>query len=469
MNTTYKVNVWAIKPRKNSAGKVTSYGVRWAVEGTPFYESFKKRAQAEGFRGELLAAQGRGEAFDRTTGLPISMARSAEDMSWIAFTFRYMDMKWPDLAATARQTVAEALMRVAPVFLAKGKAEPDAKDVRSALRQWGYNTPLRGTDVVPADAAKILDRCARTSRSVKAVTDPEVLRELQRSITRRLDGQPYAPTVARKTRSVLSNALDYAADLRLIDKNPLSDVNWTTMPKGKRKVDKRAVPNPIQARSILAVVRETPRSGRRLRAYFGSMYFCALRPEESTALNKRHLDLPEPTKNEETGELEYGWGQLHLDLAEPYIDARWTDGGTARDARHLKSRNAGEGRTVPCPPEQTQLFYEHIEEFGYGDDGRVFCGEQGDSISKVTYGKLWRAARAVALTPEAHATPLAARPYDLRHAAVSTWLAAGVDPATVAEWAGHSLAVLMEIYAACLYGAEVTARQQVQAALGHRG
>jgi integrase len=94
------------------------------------------------------------------------------------------------------------------------------------------------------------------------------------------------------------------------------------MPKGKRRVDRRAVPNPIQARSILAVIRNTPRSGDRLEAFFGAMYFTALRPEEVTALNKRNLDLPVPVRNEETGEHEYGWGKLHLDEARPYID-RW--------------------------------------------------------------------------------------------------------------------------------------------------
>lgn len=45
---------------------------------------------------------------------------------------------------------------------------------------------------------------------------------------------------------------------------------------------------------------------------------------------------------------------------------------------------------------------------------------------------------------------------------------AGVDPATVAEWAGHSLAVLMDVYAACPYGQDVVSRRRVQAALGHR-
>jgi integrase len=300
------------------------------------------------------------------------------------------------------------------------------------------------------------------------VLDPDVLRELQRVVTRRLDGELFAPTVARKTRSVLWNTLDYAVEKKLIDVNPLASVKWTAMPKGKRKVDKRAVPNPIQARSILAVIRETPRSGERLEAFFGVMYFAALRPEEAAALNKRNLDLPSPVWNDENQEYEYGWGKLHLDEARPYIDGRWTDDGTVGDRRQLKSRAAGEGRPVPCPPELTGLILRHLAKFGYGDGGRVFSGEQGGEVSKVTYTRTWRNARTVALTAEAQATPLASRPYDFRHAAVSTWLAGGVDPATVAEWAGHSLSVLMEIYAACLYGQEVTAQRQVQAALGHR-
>ena len=84
----------------------------------------------------------------------------------------------------------------------------------------------------------------------------------------------------------------------------------------------------------------------------------------------------------------------------------------------------------------------------------------------ITYTRVWQEARRLALTAEAWATPLAGRPNDLRHAAVSTWLMAGVDPVMVAEWAGHSLSVLMEVYAACLYGQDVVARRRVQEALG---
>jgi hypothetical protein len=42
------------------------------------------------------------------------------------------------------------------------------------------------------------------------------------------------------------------------------------------------------------------------------------------------------------------------------------------------------------------------------------------------------------------------RPYDLRHVAVSTRLNAGVPAAPVDEWAGHSVDVLLRVYAKCI-------------------
>jgi hypothetical protein len=50
---------------------------------------------------------------------------------------------------------------------------------------------------------------------------------------------------------------------------------------------------------------------------------------------------------------------------------------------------------------------------------------------------------------------------------VSTWLNGGVPPTTVAEWAGHSVEVLLKIYAKCLDGSDALVRRRVQAALGY--
>ena len=158
---------------------------------------------------------------------------------------------------------------------------------------------------------------------------------------------------------------------------------------------------------------------------------------------------------------------LHLEEATPHAGRGWTDSGAARDRRQLKHRAVGDGRAVPCPPELTELLHAHLDAFGTDGEGRLFRGERGGELPVITIGRAWRAARARAFTGEVAAGPLARRPYDLRHAAVSTWLNGGVPPAQVAEWAGHSVEVLLKVYAKCLDGQDEIARRRVQEALGH--
>ncbi|WP_031160263.1 hypothetical protein [Streptosporangium roseum] len=57
------------------------------------------------------------------------------------------------------------------------------------------------------------------------------------------------------------------------------------------------------------------------------------------------------------------------------------------------------------------------------------------------------------------ATPLAEHVYDLRHACVPTWFSADVPATPVAEWAGHSVEVLLRIYAKCIAGQDGTAER----------
>ena len=59
---------------------------------------------------------------------------------------------------------------------------------------------------------------------------------------------------------------------------------------------------------------------------------------------------------------------------------------------------------------------------------------------------------------------LARRPYDLRHAAVSTWLNAGVPAPQAAEWAGHSVDVLLRVYAKCISGQQHEAMRRIEEA-----
>lgn len=73
-------------------------------------------------------------------------------------------------------------------------------------------------------------------------------------------------------------------------------------------------------------------------------------------------------------------------------------------------------------------------------------------VSSSTYARVWNEARQYALLPVQVASPLAGRPYDLRHAAVSLWLNGGVPATEVANRAGHSVEVLLRVYAKCVYG-----------------
>lgn len=60
---------------------------------------------------------------------------------------------------------------------------------------------------------------------------------------------------------------------------------------------------------------------------------------------------------------------------------------------------------------------------------------------------------------------MAGQPYDLRHAAVSFWLNTGVPATEVATRAGHSVDVLLKVYAKCIDGQEASVNQRIEEAL----
>ena len=150
------------------------------------------------------------------------------------------------------------------------------------------------------------------------------------------------------------------------------------------------------------------------------------------------------------------------------IGTDYGSSGKRRDERGLKHRAREAIRVVPSPPPLTALLRDHLGEFGTNGRGRLFGAMRaGDGdLSDSVYGRVWASARVDALTPQEAASPLARHPYDLRHAAVSTWLNAGVPPTQVAEWAGHSVAVLLRVYAKYIAGQEDAARHRVAIALG---
>ena len=169
-----------------------------------------------------------------------------------------------------------------------------------------------------------------------------------------------------------------------------------------------------------------------------------------------------------------GWGELVLLGSTPQTSGAWTDSGQANEDRQLKHRGVSDTRPVPASPELVKILRQHVETFPTSPDGRLFVTRVGRAgvplpppfakpLSMGTTYRVWAAARAAALTDTEFASPLANRPYDLRHAAVSLWLNAGVRPTQVAEWAGHSVNVLLRVYAKCVYGQDEVAKARIEA------
>lgn len=123
-------------------------------------------------------------------------------------------------------------------------------------------------------------------------------------------------------------------------------------------------------------------------------------------------------------------------------------------------------RRVPCHPRLVEILEAHLDEFGTATDGRIFRGTRGGPLSESVYGAAWQRARESALSPVEAASQMARRPYDLRHACVTTWLNATGDPAQVAAWAGHSVNVLLRVYVRCVVaGRNELAKKRIEQAL----
>jgi integrase len=303
---------------------------------------------------------------------------------------------------------------------------------------------------------------------VSALSDPATARALLNAAESLLDGTAAAPSTTRRNRAILHNAMEYAMELRHLDRNPVVTMNWKA-PKTTSEVDRRSVVNHAQARKLFDAVRAQEPSGPRLVAFYAVMYYAGLRLEEAVSLRRDDITLPPLVRNEKSCEQEEpadGWGELRFSTAAPEVGAEWTDDGQRHDHRQLKARARGEWRTVPAAPPLVRLLRTHLEEFGNGRGGLLFTGVQGGELPSISYRRVWDRARKAALTPAEYESPLARRVYDLRHACVSTWLSAGVPTAQVAAWAGHSIAVLLRIYAKYIDGQDELNKRRIQDHLG---
>jgi integrase len=296
--------------------------------------------------------------------------------------------------------------------------------------------------------------------NLTALSESAILRKALDALTLRIDGKAAAASTVHRKRAIFSGALRYGVELDCLPTHPMKNVRWEA-PKLSSEVDRRPVVNQEQGhRPLLGFRRTTPE----LEALFATMYEAALRPEECLMLADQDYERPKKKG---------GWGWLHLTGALPEAGTAWTETGEATEERGLKHRDKTAVRPVPAPPRLCARLDRHIKKWPPASNGRLFVSRRGPGgiyiaaknrpVTRNAISTAWSKARASALTPAEQASPLAATPYDLRHACVSYQLSRGISPALVAKWAGHSIKVLLEVYASWIFGEEEAAMRRLEA------
>ncbi|MFE4682587.1 tyrosine-type recombinase/integrase [Streptomyces sp. NPDC056721] len=464
---TFNVKLWSIS---KTGRKSRPWRLRWIVAGRVWGDTFATYPLAESRRNELWQAMNRrGEAFEIESGLPESEVRAAAEaaeaaaaappVGWFEFARKYMAGRWRMSAAKTREGTADGLAAVTLAMVKRGEGVPDDESLRLAFR-WAI-VPANAGEDPPAELKPAYDWITTSDRPLADVSGAEVFEAVMYRVSYKLDGTPAAGDTYKRRRRALNAALEHAVAVGDLPENPLV--------RARRKrvgsndvVDRRVLVNPVQARQLLTAVSYVGSwdrcRGRRLVAFYAVLYYAGLRPAEAVGLRLSDCHLPEK-----------GWGTLTLRETRPVSGRQWTDSGERHDRRGLKARAATTDRPVPIPSVLVAVLRAHLKEFGTAKEGRVFGNERGGVVGSSTYWRAWEEAREYALPPERVDSPLAGRPYDLRHTCITRWLNAGVPIAEVARRVGNSPEVIHRRYHGCIDGHEEAANAKITKALEEDG
>ncbi|MFF8481858.1 integrase [Streptomyces antibioticus] len=447
MAMSYNVRFWEIRERP---GRRKPFQIRWTVNGREKSESFITPALADSRRSKLMTAAREGEPFDEHTGLPASELRVIKQRTtWYDLAQEYIEHRWDRTPGNTRRTLADAFATITPALVQPGATYSDRRVLRRALYSWAFNK--KAWQCEPAE--EWLDALAwmkRNSLPVSALAEADVLRRALDALCRKLDGNAAAAKTARRKRAAFNEVLNTAVEKGYFTENPLAGLRWQA-PAVNEEVDPAAVPNPAQVLRLLEAVARQRGRGPHLEAFFGCMYFAAMRPAEGIHLRIDQCHLPKT-----------GWGMLNLSGGVVASGKGWTDDGEVYEVHSLKRRAMSATRPVPIPPQFVRMLRAHVERFGVAPDGRLFRNQAGNYVDAAAYGVTWARAREYALTRTERTSRLAKRPYDLRHAGISFWLYSGVDPAECARRAGQSIQVLFCHYAKFLDGVQEQANRLIE-------
>jgi integrase len=422
-----EVSVYTVQHRSGNRNK-KPWITRWSLNRRQRSRAFRTRSEAERFRSGLLVAMQTGEAFDDTTGEPLSWQPLPDQLQAHQWARRWLAEQWPEWAPRTRVSDVEALARLVPLLVAPTAPSPPATiraHLTSSLRPDGPS--------LDADAERWLEEwCLQLGQLSRSV-----LAEVDQRLAVRDDGGPLAPATVSRLRKVSKACIRRAVELGILDADP-----WPPPPRGrsqrkstrvKRRVPIRNLPNPaLMAQVIDAIASHQPASTT-YRVMTAVAYYAGLRPSEVVMLRAKSLELPKK-----------GWGCIQVTEADIAFD----EPGEPKTGH----------RSVPIPRQLVDLLRAWIDENGFVADELLFRTRNGLRPRASNWSRaLHRALR------ECGCQPL--RIYDCRHAAATTWISAGVPLGEVAKRMGHSVETLVSTYVGALTGDEKLANERIDAAL----
>jgi len=438
------VQVFALgRPRPGVERGQRRFYVKWRIDGRDKTRAFKTRAEADRFRSGLHVAVQDGQPFDVASGLPAAWNDATTGPTWWAWSREWLELKWPQWSGHSRRSGVESLVLFGLLLVREGAPVPPA-GLGNWLREAGYRpgSPPEG------EGETWMHRWSVPLSDI----NPALLERVLSTVTTKMDGTATVASVARRRRGVLGAVLRAAVRRGLIDTNPLDRVEWRT-PGRNLAIDVSTVPTPADIRMIVDHVAAWPTAGARYAALFATVGTAGMRPSEAIGLLVRDVELPTS-----------GWGLARLRGAVTSPGTRYTPTGAVIENKGLKHRAAGSLREVPLSPVLVGSLREHLARFEPVED-RVFTNARQGSVTSTNYGPAWTRARSE-LWPKGHLLA-GTTVYDLRHAAATMMLRASVPPAEVALRLGHSVDVLMRVYAGVFNDERDRSNQLIDEALSH--
>lgn len=424
-----QVQIHGVQHRAPSAKVKKLWVVRWTVEGRQRSKAFATSAEANRYRSLLVAAQRRFERFDRDSGEPESWRPRTDPLQVHAWARRWLGEQWGEWQPHTRDSAVEALARFVPLAV-PGNASPPPEGLRKYLVcTLAVDAEIDGLD--PCE-----EWLARWSLQLEDL-NRGVLAEIDRRLGLGDQGQVLSAWTASRHRKVARACVRRAVELEVLAADP-----WPPAPKGRSRrkavrkrsgVDVRRLPDPVTMVRVMEAIPSHQPSSRMYQVMVAVMYYGGLRPSEVVMLRPGALHLPVE-----------GWGRI--DVVE--ADISFDEPGEPK---------TGE-RSIPIPEVLVAMLRAWIETKQIGEQEPLFRTRNDNRPTHSNWARTWQRA----LRQTGH-KPL--RVYEIRHAAATTWLGAGVPLGEVARRMGHSVETLVSTYVGALTGDEQVANQRIDEAL----